>query len=100
MSVPPITRLQTNFLASRYDTGTPQETPIPDVTYAGESFRKTYFDLQPGSVAVAANQPMTKVPSILSSEMRKAGREDANRQLQLGLGASTMYHRLGLPGSM
>lgn len=59
MSIPPITRLQTNFLASRYDSGTPEETPIPDVAYAGESFRKTYFDLQPGSVAVAANQPHT-----------------------------------------
>ena len=59
VSIPPITRLQTNFVASRYTAGTPEETPIPDVPYAGDSFRKTYFDLQSGSVAVAANEPRT-----------------------------------------
>jgi hypothetical protein len=59
VSIPPITRLQTNFVASRYTSGTPEETPIPDVPYAGESFRKSYFDLQPGSVSVAANEPRT-----------------------------------------
>ena len=59
VTIPGITRLQTNFIASRYESGTPEETPIPDVPYAGESFRKAYFDLQPGSVAVAANQPRT-----------------------------------------
>ncbi len=59
VTIPGIARLQTNFIASRYESGMPEETPIPDVPYAGESFRKAYFDLQPGSVAVAANQPRT-----------------------------------------
>jgi peptidyl-prolyl cis-trans isomerase D len=59
VSVPAIARLQTNFLASRFESGTPEETPIPDVSYPGESLRKAYFDLQPGSVAVATNQPNT-----------------------------------------
>ena len=59
VTIPAITRLQTNFLASQFESGTPEETPIPDVPYAGESFRKAYFDLQPGSVAVAPNQPGT-----------------------------------------
>ena len=38
-------------------SGAPEETPIPDVPYAGEAFRNAYFGLQPGSVAVAPNQP-------------------------------------------
>ena len=59
LTIPAIARLRTNFLASQYEPGTPEETPIPDVPYAGESFRKAYFDLQPGSVAVATNQPRT-----------------------------------------
>jgi hypothetical protein len=59
VTIPPIARLSTNFLASRYDSGTPEETPIPDVPNAGESFRKAYFDLQPGSTVVAPNQPRT-----------------------------------------
>ena len=45
------------FLPAEYESGSPEDTPIPDVPNAGESFRKAYFDLQPGSVAVATNQP-------------------------------------------
>ena len=59
VTIPAIARLRTNFLASRFESGTPEETPIPDVPYAGESFRQAYFDLQPGNLAVAANQPRT-----------------------------------------
>lgn len=70
VSIPPLTRLQTNFLASRYDSSVPEETPIPDVSYAGELFRKTYFDLQPGSVAVAPNQPRT-VYYVMVGERRE-----------------------------
>jgi hypothetical protein len=59
VTIPAIARLRTNFLASRFESGTPEETPIPDVPYAGESFRKAYFDLQPGTVAVTSNEPRT-----------------------------------------
>jgi hypothetical protein len=59
VTIPPIARLSTNFLASRYESGTPEETAIPDVSFAGESFRKAYFDLQPGTAVVAPNQPRT-----------------------------------------
>jgi hypothetical protein len=59
VTIPAIARLRNNFLASRYELGAPEETPIPDVPFAGESFRKAYFDLQPGSVPVASNQPRT-----------------------------------------
>ena len=59
ISVPAITRLQTSFLPSRFETGPPEESPIPDVNYPGELFRKTYFGLQPGTVAVAPNQSRT-----------------------------------------
>ena len=59
VTIPAIARLQSNFLASRSEFGTLEETPIPDVPYASESFRKAYFDLQPGTVAIAANQPRT-----------------------------------------
>jgi hypothetical protein len=59
VTIPAIARLRTNFLGSRFESGTPEETPIPDVPYAGESFRKAYFDLQPGTVAVTSNEPHT-----------------------------------------
>jgi hypothetical protein len=70
VSIPPITRLQNSFPPSRDDSAGPEETPIPDVLYAGESFRKAYFDLQPGSVAVAPNQPRS-VYYIMVPERRE-----------------------------
>jgi hypothetical protein len=39
--------------------GPSEETPIPEVVQPGETFRSTYFALQPGSVSVAPNQPRT-----------------------------------------
>ena len=35
VTIPPIARRQTNFLASQFEIGPPEETPIPDVPYAG-----------------------------------------------------------------
>jgi hypothetical protein len=59
VSIPPVTRRMPNLLASRFDPGTPEESPIPDVPYAGDEFRNAFFALEPGEVAVAANQPRT-----------------------------------------
>jgi hypothetical protein len=59
VSIPPIARRQSNFLPGRFDMEQPQDTPMPEVTHAGKAFRDAYFSLQPGSVAVAANQPRT-----------------------------------------
>jgi hypothetical protein len=60
ISIGPITRRQPNLLASRFDSGTPEETPIPEVPNAGEEFRDAFFALEPGAVAVASNQPKTE----------------------------------------
>jgi hypothetical protein len=59
VSIPPIARRQSNFLPGRFDMEQPQDTPMPEVAHAGKAFRDAYFSLQPGSVAVAANQPRT-----------------------------------------
>jgi hypothetical protein len=59
VSIPAITRRQTSFLPNRFDTGPPEESPIPDVPFPGDLFRKMYFGLQTGLVAVAPNQPRT-----------------------------------------
>src|SRR5262249_32298998 len=42
-----------------YRMSEPEETPISEVPSAGEAFRKAYFGLQSGAVAVAPNQPET-----------------------------------------
>jgi peptidyl-prolyl cis-trans isomerase D len=59
MTIPPIARQQASFLPGRFDPQPPQETPVPEVPHAGEAFRSAYFALQPGTVAVAPNQPKT-----------------------------------------
>jgi peptidyl-prolyl cis-trans isomerase D len=60
VSVPPITRSQTSFMATTMFEPSPVvETPIPDVPHAGEAFREAYFSLQSGSVEVTHNQPKT-----------------------------------------
>ncbi len=59
VSVPPIARRQTSFLPNQLGAETSEESPIPDVAYAGDAFRKAYFDLQPGRAAVAPNEPKT-----------------------------------------
>jgi peptidyl-prolyl cis-trans isomerase D len=59
VSVPPIAQRLTSFLPGQFGAETSEESPIPDVTYAGDAFRKAYFDLQPGFLAVAPNEPKT-----------------------------------------
>jgi peptidyl-prolyl cis-trans isomerase D len=59
ITLPAITRRQSLMLPNQFDFVAPEETPIPDVPYPGESFRNAYFDLQAGSTAVASNQPRT-----------------------------------------
>jgi len=59
VSVPPISRRQTSFVPGQLGAETSEESPIPDVAYAGDAFRKAYFDLRSGSAAVAPNEPKT-----------------------------------------
>lgn len=59
LSVPPIARRQTSFLPGQFGAETSEESPIPEVAHAGDEFRKAYFELKPGSAAVAANEPKT-----------------------------------------
>jgi hypothetical protein len=60
LSIPPITRSQTSFIAtSMFEPSPVADTPIPEVPLAGEDFREAYFSLQPGSVNVTYNQPKT-----------------------------------------
>ena len=59
LTIPPISRKQgQSRIASPFGEA-PEESAIPDVPYAGEAFRDAYFNLQPGSIATAANQPKT-----------------------------------------
>jgi peptidyl-prolyl cis-trans isomerase D len=55
----PITKLQSGFPVpgQLIQTGPPTLSEIPQIPEAGEEIRKAYFDLEPGQVAVAANQP-------------------------------------------
>ena len=76
VTIPPITRRRPTSCPAEFDSGSPEETPIPDVAYAGESFRNAYFGLQPGSVAVAPNQPE---PSITSWSPSVASRPPSPR---------------------
>jgi len=69
VTIPPITRRQTNFMASQSETGVPEETPIPDVPYPGEAFRNAYFGLKTGAAAVAPDQPKT-VYYVMTLERR------------------------------
>jgi hypothetical protein len=100
VTIPAIARRQSNFLPSRFETGPPEDSPIPDVTYPGELFRNTYFGLQPGSAAVAPNQPRTvyyvmvperREPATFASlyapngdefRYKMSARQEAGRQLE------------------
>ena len=91
---------QSNFLPSRFETGPPEDSPIPDVTFPGELFRKSYFGLEPGLVAVAPNQPRTvyyvmvperREPATFASlyapngdefRYKMSARQEAGRQLE------------------
>jgi peptidyl-prolyl cis-trans isomerase D len=71
ITIPPITRKQTDFMAmSMFEPSPVVETRIPDVPYAGEAFRDAYFGLQPGSAAVAPDQPR-KVYYVLTLDRKE-----------------------------
>ena len=58
----PITRLQPGPPVSPerfFETGPPIPTEIPQFPYAGAALRDAIFGLEPGSVAVAPNEPRT-----------------------------------------
>jgi hypothetical protein len=59
VSIPPIAQRQTSFLPGQLGAEASEESPIPEVAHAGDDFRKAYFQLQPGSASVAANDPKT-----------------------------------------
>jgi peptidyl-prolyl cis-trans isomerase D len=62
LSIPAIAKLQSPMnlsAANPFQLDQPVESPISEVPSAGEAFRKAYFALEPGSVAVATNQPQT-----------------------------------------
>lgn len=61
LPIPAIARLQApmNLSVSPFRMDQPEESPISEVDFPGEAFRKAYFALQPGAVAVAPNQPKT-----------------------------------------
>src|SRR5262249_35856914 len=59
VTIPPIARRQTNFLPGQFGAETSEESPIPEVSSPGGEFGKAFFDLKPGSIAVAANEPKT-----------------------------------------
>ncbi len=61
VTTPAIPRMQMPLAASldRSERMMPVETQITEVVVPGEAFRKAFFSLQPGAVAVAANQPQT-----------------------------------------
>ncbi len=57
VSIAPLARKRTSFLGGRFDAGTPEDAPIPDVAYPDQAFREAYFSLQPQTPVVATNQP-------------------------------------------
>ncbi|WP_165249864.1 hypothetical protein [Paludisphaera soli] len=58
LAVPPITRMQVGGLgAGPFDYVPQAETPIPEIEYAGDSFRDAYFGVKAGETAVAADEP-------------------------------------------
>jgi peptidyl-prolyl cis-trans isomerase D len=61
LTTPAIARLQTpmNLSTNPFRMDEPQETPIAGIDHPGEAVRRAYFSLEPGSVAVAPNQPKT-----------------------------------------
>jgi len=70
VTIPAIARRQPAFLPNQFELGLPEETAIPDVPYAGESFRNAYFNLQAGSILVASNQPRT-IDYVMSLDRRE-----------------------------
>jgi peptidyl-prolyl cis-trans isomerase D len=67
VTIPAIARLQSpmNLSMNPVKMDQPEETPISEVPFPGEAFRTAYFSLQPGSVAVAPNQPKTSYYAMI-----------------------------------
>jgi hypothetical protein len=61
ITTPLRTRMQPGFPipGQMFQNGPPTLTEFPEIPYAGDTLRDTYFGLEPGSVAVAPNQPKT-----------------------------------------
>jgi peptidyl-prolyl cis-trans isomerase D len=70
IAIPGISRRQINFLATRIGGGADEESPIPEVPDAGESFRDVYFALQSGSPRIAHNEPRS-VYYVLALDRRE-----------------------------
>jgi peptidyl-prolyl cis-trans isomerase D len=70
ITIPPVARQHSTVLPGRFEMDQPADTPIPDVAYAGDTFRNAYFALQPGAVAVAANDPK-RVYYVLTLDRRE-----------------------------
>jgi hypothetical protein len=101
VTIPSIARKYTplNLSANQFRMSDPEDTPISEVPFPGDAFRSAYFSLQPGSVAVAPNQPRTsyyammlerREPATFAALYAPAGdsfryssfaREQASRQL-------------------
>jgi peptidyl-prolyl cis-trans isomerase D len=68
VTIPAMARMHTPMTLSPtnpFRMGEPKETPISEVPSPGDDFRKAYFSLQPGSVAVAPNQPKTSYYAMI-----------------------------------
>jgi len=61
LTIPLVSRKQSRIVPSQFYlfTETPEDTPIPDVLYAGDAFRDAFFSLQPDTIVTAPNQPRT-----------------------------------------
>jgi peptidyl-prolyl cis-trans isomerase D len=72
IAIPPVTRSQTSFMptSTMFDTGTVVQTPIPEISQAGDAFRDAYFGLKAGELTVTANQPKTTY-YVLSLDRRE-----------------------------
>ena len=68
----PVTRLQPGapLPGQFFASGPPTETEIRQIPNAGEALRNALFDLTPGSVAVAPNQPKT-IYYVLTQDRRE-----------------------------
>jgi hypothetical protein len=61
VTIPAIARKFTplSLSSNPFRTNEPEDTPISEVNLPGDAFRRAYFSLEPGKVAVAPNQPET-----------------------------------------
>ncbi len=76
LTIPPTARRQYFVRLNQSDNALPEESPIPDVPLVGDAFRDAYFGLEPGSVAVAPNEPRT-VFYVMTLDRREPATFDA-----------------------